>query len=41
MKDYQSWSLSTEEISSQFDEKFAKLKEYLESKAIFRLPSKL
>lgn len=32
MKDYQSWSLSTEEISSQFDEKFAKLKEYLESK---------
>ena len=31
-KDYQSWSLSTEEISSQFDEKFAKLKEYLESK---------
>ena len=32
MKDYQSWSLSTEEISSQFDKKFAKLKEYLESK---------
>ena len=32
MKDYQSWSLSTEEINSQFDEKFAKLKEYLESK---------
>ena len=32
IKDYQSWSLSTEEISSQFDEKFAKLKEYLESK---------
>ena len=32
MKDYQSWSLSTEEISSQFDEKFAILKEYLESK---------
>ena len=32
MKDYQSWGLSTEEISSQFDEKFAKLKEYLESK---------
>ena len=32
MKDYQSRSLSIEEISSQFDEKFAKLKEYLESK---------
>ena len=32
MKDYQSRSLSTEEISSQFDKKFAKLKEYLESK---------
>ena len=32
IKDYQSWSLSTEEISSQFDKKFAKLKEYLESK---------
>jgi len=32
IKDYQSWSLSAEEISSQFDEKFAKLKEYLESK---------
>ena len=32
MKDYQSWSLSTEEISSQFDKKFTKLKEYLESK---------
>ena len=32
MKDYQSRSLSIEEISSQFDEKIAKLKEYLESK---------
>ena len=32
MKDYQSWSLSIEEISSQFDKKFTKLKEYLESK---------
>ena len=32
MKDYQSRSLSIEEISSQFDKKFAKLKEYLESK---------
>ena len=32
MKDYQSRDLSIEEISSQFDKKFAKLKEYLESK---------
>ena len=32
MKDYQSWDLSIEEISSQFDKKFTKLKEYLESK---------
>ena len=32
MKDYQSRSLSIEEISSQFDKKFEKLKEYLESK---------
>ena len=32
MKDYQSRSLSIEEISSQFDKKFTKLKEYLESK---------
>lgn len=32
MKNYQSWSLSMEEISSQFDKEFTKLKEYLESK---------
>ena len=32
MKDYQSRSLSIEEISSQFDKKIAKLREYLESK---------
>ena len=32
MKDYQSRDLSIEEISSQFDKKFTKLKEYLESK---------
>lgn len=32
VKDYQSRSLSIEEISSQFDKKIAKLREYLESK---------
>lgn len=32
MKDYQSRSLSIEEISSQFDKKIAKLRGYLESK---------